>query len=52
MFTPWMRNVLVKNVKIGGDGMGEDEENSEANDAKESFAEGEESGNYCDTLEV
>jgi hypothetical protein len=32
--------------------MSEDEENSETNDIKEPFAEGEEAGNYCDTLEV
>ena len=29
--------------------MSEDEENSEANDIKEPFAEGEEAGNFCDT---
>jgi hypothetical protein len=29
--------------------MSEDEENSETNDIKEPFAEGEEAGNYCDT---
>jgi hypothetical protein len=32
--------------------MDEDEENPEANGIKKSFAEGEESGSYCDTLEV
>jgi hypothetical protein len=38
--------------QIRDDGMSEDEENSETNDIKEPFAEGEEAGNYCDTLEV
>jgi hypothetical protein len=32
--------------------MDEVEENPEANGIKKSFAEGEESGSYCDTLEV
>jgi len=38
--------------QIDDDGMGEDDENSEANDVKEPLTEGEEAGNYCDTLEV